>query len=388
MDSLSKPMGVGEMLDRSFQIYRKHFLMAFMLMLLFFGPVYLIQNLLFFDLSGLAFLPNSAVTLEESLEMIGRGAESSEAVAVGLVLFSFIFMPLYLIAVFPSAVASQLHLVRTASEGKPLSFKELLKKSFTPYWRMTGNTFLFGLMMIGIYLVLVLAVVIAVFLLALISSLIGVGFAQFNVNPTALGVMFVVFIVLFYVVTWFFIFTMYSFFLIRFGFYLPLVSLGREHEVLRGSWKLTRRSFWRIFAAFLVLSTIFTVFSLGIYALIFFLFKISLLGQLISVLLSLLILPLITITYGVIYMDLRVRNRGTDLERMLDAAIAKRKPDSGGASAYPAGGPAFGMGNGPAAQSGSPYGVYGTGGGNATSEWGDRPERKGSGGNKPEDRTV
>lgn len=59
---------------------------------------------------------------------------------------------------------------------------------------------------------------------------------------------------------------------------------------------------------------------LGGYALAIAVFKLSILGQIIHVLFALLILPVILITYGVIFYDLRGRNEGADLEYRLKLA--------------------------------------------------------------------
>ncbi|CAH0119272.1 hypothetical protein PAE9249_01771 [Paenibacillus sp. CECT 9249] len=325
MELFTKPMSVGAILDRSFQLYRNHFTVIFLLMLLFFGPIYLLQNVLMYDMGGASFLPQHGDTAADSFDYFLSGSGVDDDSAIGSVVFILLLMPLYMVAVFPAAIASQLHLVRAAAYGSGVRFGELLRKSFSPYWRMVGNTFLYGLMMFGIYILFTFAVLIAVGFVGMMIALLGVGLLQLgssyggSIASVALVVVLYLSMVLGLVVG-------YGFFVVRFGFYLPVAALDNGRQTLRRSWRLTKGNFWRIFCVYFVVAAIGTVLMIGIYALLIAVFKMSLLGQLIYILCSLLIVPIYLIPYGVIYLDLRVRNEGADIERMLDAEEGAYRP--------------------------------------------------------------
>ncbi|WP_026021494.1 hypothetical protein [Paenibacillus senegalensis] len=162
MESWMKPVGVGELLDRSFQLYRKYFLTAFMIVLVFIGPVYLVQNLLFFDYSEATNIGFS-LPWEDGFAAGNELAPEGDDVSGWQVLFTVVLLPLYLIFVFPLALSANLHLVRAGSRGEQPSIGELLKRSISPFWKRSGYSILFGLILLGIYIATVLAVVVAVF---------------------------------------------------------------------------------------------------------------------------------------------------------------------------------------------------------------------------------
>ncbi|MCP1310669.1 ABC transporter ATP-binding protein [Paenibacillus tyrfis] len=319
MISFERPMGIGAILDRSFQIYRKHFTVTFLLMLLFFGPLYLLQNLVLFDVSSVSLLPESGETIADSLDRFAEAGGSGEELRIGLLLFSFLLMPLYMLAVFPAAVSSQLHLVRAVADGASVGFKELLRSSFSRYWPMVGNTLLFGLILVGVYTAISTAVVFGVIIVAAVSFGIGAGISELGSDPFGSSIVLVVLLVGMYLLVGLLVMAGIGFFAIRFGFYLPVVALEGARSSLSRSWKLTKGNFWRIFGIYFVLSIIYSVFMMGTYALLIAVFKLSLLGQLIYIVLTLLITPIYMIPYAVTYFDLRVRNEGADLEQMLAA---------------------------------------------------------------------
>ncbi|WP_163853349.1 hypothetical protein [Paenibacillus elgii] len=319
MISFERPMGIGAILDRSFQIYRKHFTVTFLLMLLFFGPLYLLQNLVLFDVSSVSLLPESGETIADSIDRFAEASGSDDELRIGLLLFSFLLMPLYMLAVFPAAVSSQLHLVRAAADGASVGFKELLRSSFSRYWPKVGNTLLFGLILMGVYMAISTAVVFGVIIVFVVTVGIGTGFSQLGSDPFGSSIVLVVLLVVMYLLVALMVMAGIGFFAIRFGFYLPVIALEGAPSSLGRSWRLTKGNFWRIFGIYFVLSIIYGVFMMGTYALLIAVFKLSLLGQLIYIVMTLLITPIYMIPYAVTYFDLRVRNEGADLEQMLAA---------------------------------------------------------------------
>ncbi|BAB04447.1 hypothetical protein P4637_06850 [Halalkalibacterium halodurans] len=309
MQLFSKPMGVGEILDQSFQIYRKHFKVLMLLVLILFGPFYFLQHLLLFNLSVVPIFNEDVVYtwMDDDIFFIGF-------------IILMLLLPVYLLAWLPVTIAAPLHVVHAVVEKRPIQLKEILKKSFSPYWKMVGNTFLFGLVIMAIQFGMTLLTMLVVFVFMFLGVSLGAGFYDLDMmgfDSYGLGMIFtVIFIGLYYLLV-FSVYVLYSFFMIRFGYFLPPVIFGEERIGLGRSWRLTEGSFWRIFAVYLVIALVCSVIILGIYGVVLLLFQASLLGQLIATLLTMFVLPLALIPYGLIYFDLRVRNEGVDLERAM-----------------------------------------------------------------------
>ncbi|MED4164967.1 hypothetical protein [Halalkalibacterium halodurans] len=309
MQLFSKPMGVGEILDQSFQIYRKHFKVLMLLVLILFGPFYFLQHLLLFNLSVVPIFNEDVVYtwMDDDIFFIGF-------------IILMLLLPVYLLAWLPVTIAAPLHVVHAVVEKRPIQLKEILKKSFSPYWKMVGNTFLFGLVIMAIQFGMTLLTMLVVFVFMFLGVSLGAGFYDLDMigfDSHGLGMIFtVIFIGLYYLLV-FSVYVLYSFFMIRFGYFLPPVIFGEERIGLGRSWRLTEGSFWRIFAVYLVIALVCSVIILGIYGVALLLFQASLLGQLIATLLTMFVLPLALIPYGLIYFDLRVRNEGVDLERAM-----------------------------------------------------------------------
>jgi hypothetical protein len=309
MQLFSKPMGVGEILDQSFQIYRKHFKVLMLLVLILFGPFYFLQHLLLFNLSVVPIFNEDVVYtwMDDDIFFIGF-------------IILMLLLPVYLLAWLPVTIAAPLHVVHAVVEKRPIQLKEILKKSFSPYWKMVGNTFLFGLVIMAIQFGMTLLTMLVVFVFMFLGVSLGAGFYDLDMmgfDSHGLGMIFtVIFIGLYYLLV-FSVYVLYSFFMIRFGYFLPPVIFGEERIGLGRSWRLTEGSFWRIFAVYLVIALVCSVIILGIYGVALLLFQASFLGQLIATLLTMFVLPLALIPYGLIYFDLRVRNEGVDLERAM-----------------------------------------------------------------------
>ncbi|WP_281886435.1 hypothetical protein [Paenibacillus sp. YYML68] len=324
MESIRKPMGVGAVLDRSFQLYRSHFVTAFLFVLLFYGPFYFLQTFVLYDTGTAPLLPDSGTTVSSSMELFLRGSESSVdgMPDTGTMVFIFLLMPLYMLLVFPASIASQLHLVQSVLEGRPVRFGEVLRKSFTRYGKTLLFSFLYALIMITVQGMIGTVLVIALMLVVTLTAGLGSGLLELANDPLAGGLTFIVVFMIIYLLSILVVMAGSSFFIIRFGYFLPIISVDNGQDPLGRSWRLTRGHFWRIFLILVVLTVIYTVFSLGLYALVIGVFKMSLIGQLILVVLSLLIMPIFTIPYALLYFDLRVRNEGSDLEQVLSGWTA------------------------------------------------------------------
>ncbi|SDO90198.1 hypothetical protein SAMN04487897_12651 [Paenibacillus sp. yr247] len=317
-----RPMGIGRILDRSFQLYRRHFVKLTLIMLILFGPFYLLQHLLTYQETA----STSASILDQirnggSLQdMFGPGSflQKNTAMQAGdiwkTLLLVLVLVPIMILGLMPASAASVVHLVKASLFGEEIpGVGQLLKKSFRRFWPLAGSTFLDALIMFGLYIGLAIVIVIFAIVFAIggsFSSAIG----GLGGGAMALTIIFFVILGLGAIFT-------FTYFFIRWCYYLPFVALGEESIGLGRSWKLTRRSFWRLFWMYVVLTLILYLFLFVIQLIIAAVFGLGLWAQLLQSLISILVLSLWFLPYAVSFFDLKVRNEGLGLESLIESTI-------------------------------------------------------------------
>ncbi len=316
-----RPMGIGRILDRSFQLYRKHFVTLTMIMLILYGPFYLLEQLLTYQETAVSTSSSILDQIRSGASMqdlFGSGAfmqNKQTPIDVGKVLLLLlVLIPIMILGLMPASIASVLHLVKASLFGEETpGVGVLLRKSFRRFWPLAGSTFLDALIMFGIYIGLAIIIVIFVIVFAIggnLSSSVG-----------GLGGGAVVLSIIFFVILGLGAIFTFSYFLIRWCYYLPFVALDEESIGLGRSWKLTRKSFWRLFLMYFVLTLILYLFLAVIDLIIVAIFGLGLGGQLLQSLISILVTPLWVLPYAVSFFDLKVRNEGLGLESLIESTI-------------------------------------------------------------------
>lgn len=313
------PMGVGKLLDRSFAIYRQRFGAFFLLALMVFGPLLLLQDLLVMDFSSMPFLYQDT-SGEDFWESLGQRFMSSEEnmtqnIAL-LLVYLFIVLPIITLAAYPQLLASSLILTKAAVEGESTGIKAALRQSFSRFWPLVGSTVLYLLVIVGIFLAFFILCGL-LFLLFAFST--GESFDTLfsddsSLNPIVVVVFFLVAYFLFIIG----VMLVPGFFMLRWGFYLPLVMLKGEGVGLSKSWNLTKGNFWRLFGLYFVVMILYSIFSSGVQFILIGALGASLISSVLQVLLSCLLMPWMLIVYALAYLDLNVRKEGTDLQAMLN----------------------------------------------------------------------
>jgi hypothetical protein len=314
---LLKPMGIGQLMDRGFQFYRTHFVKLMLLMLILFGPIYLLQSLL----STTDQTNNTSIfeqiregsSYTEVLETIGDNTDAVNWVQT-LVLI-FVILPIFLLILFPVAISSIVHMVRAFLSGEPIpETGELLRKSFGKLGKLIGSTVVVGLMYMGIYLV----TAIASLLLVVVGGLI-VGVASGSGDGSA-GAGLIIFLVLAGIALFFGFIFLNAYFMIRFCYFLPFIALGEESMGIGRSWTITRKSFWRLFLMYVVISIILYIISIVV-ALILSIFLSGVIYTLIQSIVTIALMPLWLIPFALSFFDLRARNEGSGLESLIQNTI-------------------------------------------------------------------
>jgi hypothetical protein len=314
---LLKPMGIGQLIDRGFQFYRTHFVKLMLLMLILFGPIYLLQSLLTTtdqtNTTSIFEQLREGSSYTEVLETIGDNTDAVNWVQT-LVLI-FVILPIFVLVIFPIAISSIVHMVRAFLSGEPIpETGELLRKSFRKLGKLVGSSVVVGLMYIGIYLVTALASL----LFIVIGGMI-VGIASTAGDGSA-GAGLMIFLVLAGVALFFGFIFLNAYFLIRFCYFLPLIALGEQSMGIGRSWTITRKSFWRLFLMYMVIAIILYIISIVV-ALILAIFLSGIIYTLIQSIITIALMPLWLIPYVLSFFDLRARNEGSGLESLIQNTI-------------------------------------------------------------------
>jgi hypothetical protein len=316
-ENLYQPLSFGRLLDRSFRVYRSHWVKLMLVTLLMFGPFYLMYGWIFSDTIGTAFsFDFNAYFGDETISTrFGEQPETEFNGGTGALLFFFLFVgPVFTFVLIPMAFSVVTIMVKSVYDREEPMIGAAIKRTLKRFWPLFGNSLLFGLIMFGMYVVLIIVIVIVVMIIAVIAGL-GAGLNLLSgVEP---GPGLIVAFILIYIAIVFLIYALLSFFIIRWGYYVPAVVLDEAGVGLGRSWSLTRGSFWRMFFVFLVLTLIMTAFYTVYGFLVQAFVPVLFLKILLPALIYILLFPLYLVTYGVGYWDMKIRTEGVDLERML-----------------------------------------------------------------------
>jgi hypothetical protein len=315
MLQINRPLGLGELLDGAFRIYRAHFARLVLTAAIFLVPVGVLSTLL---------LGATVGSFTELLLAAGGEPIDSEfdpgLGAVGA----------YLLTGLLGYLASGLTYVSLTSQvagllqGKDLTAGASIRRGARRLLPFIGMVLLAGLAVVGLLLALYIVLFFVVFAMAMALGAIGAIGEGSGMGAAAVALAVVVFV--FYMAAIVAVFIPIGLLLARWVAAPTLVvaeSLGPVASLSR-SWQLTRNNLWRTFG-YLALLAIFNFVVLGLplavlqWLLIFALttqWYGWLSGLLIglSYLINVLWIPFMVLALVIFYFDLRVRNESLDLE--------------------------------------------------------------------------
>ncbi|MCI3926908.1 hypothetical protein MO973_42725 [Paenibacillus sp. TRM 82003] len=309
--STLRTLGVGQMLDRSFQVYRKLFSPLFLMTLVAFGPFYLLSNLLVVNLGALPIVPEftfddfdrfwdsrfPTTWFEGGLELWAK--------IVGILLLALVLLFLVIPVYFAATVA----LTNRTLDGEAPTLADAFKDAWRRYGRVLGNSVLFMLVSIGVYMV---AMTVNMFLSLIYGSMTVSTAALGGTEAGAASVLFLVVYVIFaYGST-----LVYYYFLIRFAYFLPPLLFENESVGLGRSWSVTRRGFWRLLAVYFIYTSLIYVFSIAL-GFVFVGFGVSVAGLLLTLVVFCALIPIGLVIYTVTYRVQKARNDADDVEALL-----------------------------------------------------------------------
>jgi hypothetical protein len=295
-----RPLNVGEILDGGFRAIRANPKVMFGLSLLVMGATAVIEAVVLGLLVGGALPLLDPTSSPESMAAIGVGSVlGALATGIGVYIASIILTAILIISVSQSVIG------RVATVG------EVWANAKGQVWRLVGLTLLLGV-----------GWVVVVVGLVLLAVLLGSGAVAAFGDAAPVLVALVIFVLVLAALVGM------AFFAVRLTLSAPALMLERTGviESLRRSWSLTRGHFWRIFGSLALATIIISVIS---YALMIpvslgmaFMggeevtaFMITMVvSTVLQVLLSALTTPFLAAVLALVYIDVRMRKEGLDVE--------------------------------------------------------------------------
>lgn len=290
-----KPKGFSEILDLTFQITKNHFSSLFLILLLFMGPVFLIQALLEL-LSGRGFLRELVAgsnLLDQIINTYDQTAVANTSLQDDLIQ---IFIGLLAIILYPIASAAIFVLVKHIKNNESYRIGFVIKTAFSRFWPILWSSLLFGIIVFSI-----------VFLPLIIVFTIGALVATASLG---IGIVLIIIMVIGGIIGFGLLFT-------RWGFYLPAVVFDKVAPGLSKSWMLTNNRTWKLFGLYTVLFLIMSAINVA------FDLPASLLGQsvlygIIMNFVTLITTLFFTVGHAIMYFDAETRNTAGDLKELIN----------------------------------------------------------------------
>jgi len=338
----TQPLGVGEIIDRSFRLYRRHFKVFFVTAAIVVLPLALLtgiftQTAMQGQMSLLQTMINQGISSVESIE-------DFSTVSSGSIGMQFLLSILSLVGYFLTYLALTVLALRTLRGSEA---------SVSLAWKGAGEFFWPGVRMGILAFLAFLGVTIAMVIVVMIISLLGAGIFGGLMSgldsgggdaAAAIGV----FVALCCLMPIFFVIVVGPYIYLGSRWSVSTAALvdvqGGTREALRTSWRLTQGSVWRVIG-FLVLIYVLSFILLAIptYIVLFVsailagtqsVWLAAVAGSLFSTLLSILWSPLASIFPVLLYFDLRLRQSGGDIGSRLDRLEASLDQPRPTAPAY------------------------------------------------------
>lgn len=294
----NKPKGFGEILDHTFSLSKKHFKEFFMILILFMGPVYLLQAIVQLA-TGTSFIRESGSggdwfsQMLAGFESTGEFDSSSLSADIGLIVIGLVSALLY-----PVAEAAILFVIDHIRKAEEFTVKSVIKQAFSRYWPMLGSSILFGLITLGIIIVpLVIVGVSGGFVGAMVHPVFGVLLGIVLFIGFAIGV---------------------GLLLTRWSFYFGSVILDKQSPGFTRSWRLSKKRTWASMGLYIVFYLIISIISVVVELVFGALLGNSVVFTLISNLATLFTTMIFSVGYAIMYFDLRTRHDADDLKELIE----------------------------------------------------------------------
>jgi hypothetical protein len=305
-----RQLGLGELLDETFRLYRRHFLV--------FVAVAAISQVLTAIVSylGGVSLTQQIATSIDTFQSIGRGVPPTpptETQAWWFPIFSFVSG----FALQPIVTAALVYLAAQAYLDRDTAIDDGLAQGVRRWPMLVGVYLLFLLAMIP-FMCILFAVVLAVMFGASLAS----NGDSFSAILLGIGIGLLIALPLVYLS-------------IRLLFTTQAITVERAGPInaIKRSWLLSGGSFWRIFGYYIIISLLTSVIS-GILPLVIGILVLTVadstaqrvIEACATAIVGTLVLPYSLIALTLLYFDLRVRKESFDLQQQSEAMFATGTP--------------------------------------------------------------
>ncbi|HET7629429.1 MAG TPA: hypothetical protein VFK44_13730 [Bacillales bacterium] len=294
---IGKPKRFGEVLDQTFRLCKNRFSELFLITLVLFGPIYLLEAIVSL-LSGTSFF-----TVDTTggfwKSRVTSFFTTPDSVNAGLVVLTIV-LGFASMLLYPVAQGAYLVFLGRLKDNASVSPKIAIKQAFSRFWPIIGSYLLFGLIFTGILCVP------TVVLVLLISGISALTFTAFPVIGIILGVVLLLAAALFIMLL-----------LTRLSLFLGAVVIDKTAPGLSRSWQLTRKQTWRTFGLFLVVILLTMLVQFAVEGSLILLLGNSVLYSMIIGLVGLILDMVMFVAYSVIYFDLKARYDADDLKEMI-----------------------------------------------------------------------
>lgn len=323
------PLGLGQLLDRVFRLYRLRFGKLVLTAAIFFVPLAVFSALLLgvamSSYLGLLFNAMDLPTLDE--EAIFRASGTTIGLSLLVAGVALILGGLAFLATLAQADASV--------NGRELSVRASVRAGLSRFWAFVGLSLLTALITTGVVLAIYFGAIIVVLIFA--GLIAGLSALTEGSGFVAVGAVLLMVALVFGLI---FVMLLPIAFLTTRWFVAPVVILTERCgpvSALRRSWRLTEGSFWRLFGLLILMAVLNSVVLSLPLSLIQFFAVILLTSQMLgavngvltglSYLVSILWYPFLALTLVLVYYDLRVRKENLDLDMRIRALeMAVRPP--------------------------------------------------------------
>ena len=299
MDSkFKKPKGFGEILDHTFSLSKNRFKEFFMILIVFMGPVYLLQAIIQM-VTGTSFFRETGSGGQWYEQILSNldNSNSFDSSSLGAD-FGLIVVGLISFLLFPVAEAAILFAIDHFRKGEDYTVRSVIKEAFRRFWPILGSSILFGLILLGIILIPILIIAFSGgALAAAVNPILGilVGVLLFIVFAIGVGLL-----------------------ITRWSFYFGSVVLDKVSPGFARSWRLSQKRTWVLFGLYIVFYLIVSIISVAVQLVFGALLGDSVLLGLIANLASLFTTMIFSVGYGIMYLDSKTRNDAEDLKELIE----------------------------------------------------------------------
>lgn len=330
-DRVLRKMSVGDVLDYSIEVYKRNAKKLTLLALIFFVPFMFVYTLVVSYISSeMAGFTKGNVSPGASASDFTYMLLAYNLILVVMVLVYFAYT-VTLKAVMDTAVVRVVYsdvVNRTVQD-----LKSAIKEGFKKLPSLIANKILYGLILCGavvaVYIVLIVVILIASFstMPFLVSNPSIFSQPVSPVTSTILGIAAAILIIALVIGAVIFI----SFFITRFGFGVQAIIIEKKSavEALSRSWKLSKKNFWFLFAVelfgYMIFFTVPILISAGAYGILFVNRSLYVVAATVTQIITSLIYPALTVLTTMLFINLKIKKEGLDLEVKVDELLEEQK---------------------------------------------------------------